>query len=488
MQSQESTPLKLKRKNSEIKLPPYNTQAYYDTINQLDFLNSQEDLEFVIKNFQSQDFQQKNFPILVKAFMASNIPFFTLNRKKQLPLKITESIVYNMKYEYIPKRQVIYNEGEQSEFVYFILSGKTEFLLRNDGQQLSLPKYSPEELAQYNQLEDKFFMQKAFPNFDPVKTFKAGDYFGETEIRQDSFRMVQAITLEDCHFLKINTSVYQEFMLIHQSIKDDIKYMQLISLFKYLKEEDLELIYKIFEIENFDHNKIIYQENDFISTLYFIRLGQIEQINLPKIPKDHLSNSDRNSSQKPQKQIKIKKNLQSQNQINNNNQKKNENKNENENENKNQQTQKKQSKQRQEQIEAIKFLKETTSQSNNEQIQQIKEFQNFAEKINNNNFLNNSQNSLMQQKTKNLSCEEQQRQFIQQIIRQKYNQQKIDQLYHELTDIQDNINNKYSSKIKSQVKKNNSPEKLKQNNLEKNLPQEKQRIRKSISVQKQIKN
>lgn len=170
----------------------------------------------VIEILKKPSESRKKYEIVLLEKSLKSVKFLQ-DLKLQLNKEVLEQLHYKLKYEYVPRRRVVFNLGEIGKKFYIILKGSVYILLKKAGLEPSLDemKDSATEIknesslgsnqqkqnllkkimktdnGDYNELEeltDEYYINLKFPNFMIIRVMKNGESFGEVALRQNVAR------------------------------------------------------------------------------------------------------------------------------------------------------------------------------------------------------------------------------------------------------------------------------------------------------------
>ncbi len=158
-----------------------------------------------------------------------------------------------------PKGIVIYEEGEESDEVYGVLSGSVEILKRrHDGEWV------------------------------PMDQIEAGDIFGEVPFLSGSHRTTSAVVVDEVSALELSPQWLQRLAVNHQSVRERLGklYVQRVlvetlcqcNLFSTLSRRDLEQLARGMTPKRFKDGETIYAKGDPAIGLIIVRRGNIELV------------------------------------------------------------------------------------------------------------------------------------------------------------------------------------------------------------------
>lgn len=146
---------------------------------------------------------------------------FLQELKQQMNEIVLEQLHYKLKYEFVPKRRVVFNLGEMGKKFYIILKGSVYILLKKVGLEPSVDqeestiklnsnnekenkkgnlrkvmKENSSVFKETNEITDEIYIASKFPNFMIIRVMNSGESFGEVALRQNVAR--QHFILSKC--------------------------------------------------------------------------------------------------------------------------------------------------------------------------------------------------------------------------------------------------------------------------------------------------
>lgn len=173
----------------------------------------------VIEILKKTSESRKNYEMILLEKSLKSVKFLQ-DLKLQLNNEVLEQLYYKLKYEYVPKRRVVFNLGEIGKKFYIILKGSVYILLKKTGLEPSLDEMKEstadnkksslsgnsqqkqnllqklmknEKGDQNNDIEeltDEYYINLKFPNFMIMRVMKNGESFGDVALRQNVARLI----------------------------------------------------------------------------------------------------------------------------------------------------------------------------------------------------------------------------------------------------------------------------------------------------------
>jgi CRP/FNR family transcriptional regulator, cyclic AMP receptor protein len=115
--------------------------------------------------------------------MLQNIPLFSALGEEDL-----EAIANQAVTKTFPKGNIVINEGDRTDSLYVILSGKVKVFLTDEAHKEVI-----------------------------VDIQRSGDYFGELALLDEAPRSASVMTMEPCTFLVVSKSAFDRYLIIRRS-------------------------------------------------------------------------------------------------------------------------------------------------------------------------------------------------------------------------------------------------------------------------------
>ena len=172
--------------------------------------------------------------------------------------RYVQKIIPNFKYNHYKKNDIVFKEGDPSNYFYFLLKGKISF------KKKTLLVTEPEP-----QLIEKFSLEE-------------GSHFGEWDIIYERKKKTTAICVEDSHIISVDRDTFKDYFEAKVTkVESEIKNMLKNFLMKYMTLPVIKIerfIQTNIETLFFKRNEVIYREGDNNSFLYMINNGEANLI------------------------------------------------------------------------------------------------------------------------------------------------------------------------------------------------------------------
>ncbi|KAL4485074.1 hypothetical protein ABPG72_014594 [Tetrahymena utriculariae] len=200
-------------------------------------------------------------------------------------------LLTQMKVESHEKNSVIFHYGEYGNKYYILLKGKLDLMMpksecieeNNNKIEKKLPqipyfqeyKNIPEELP-----DEKFeqYMERIYPRLGHIKTFVPGEAFGEIALMTNQQRTGSIIAREHSYTLVITKSAFHELLgKFHEFMQmQKLIFLQQFFFLKQIPSSKLLSMIQLMKIFTFQRNNVIYNQNQSISGIYFIKEGEVQ--------------------------------------------------------------------------------------------------------------------------------------------------------------------------------------------------------------------
>ena len=184
-----------------------------------------------------------------------HIKFFT-EVKNQLSDEAVTQCCHYMTYEYLKKGQYVFKQGEQGAKFYVILEGECGVMVRGgEGEAVE------------------------------VTVLKKGDSFGELGLLNNKGRAASILCKEDTHFAVLSKDDYERILLkIHQQkLAEKVDFLMALPFFGLCTNYAMQKLSYYFQEITVPRKHAIARCNDPVSSLYFVRDGEIQLIKDVKI-------------------------------------------------------------------------------------------------------------------------------------------------------------------------------------------------------------
>ena len=292
-------------------------------------LTKKADLHLFLFLLKKANKTKQEESIITKTF--SDFSFF-----KKMDPKVSSLLLqgFSQYFEYISRTggSTIYENGEEGDYLYIILSGTVYVLISKSGlmpgnESPKSPKKtnSPTNLNKFSLDEDEkespknrpsmprrgsfFFKSSGFEMMNqemerrsPLKKqenylqrmlkyisikypehyianeLTSGDSFGEVALIMNSPRNETTICKETCNFLRIDKKNYKKILMMNHSreLRDLVDFFSKFDIFSHWPRAQLSTFLKFFKMNEFNNNDVLYKENDESTFLYFIKKGEVE--------------------------------------------------------------------------------------------------------------------------------------------------------------------------------------------------------------------
>ncbi|EAR92621.2 cyclic nucleotide-binding domain protein (macronuclear) [Tetrahymena thermophila SB210] len=257
-------------------------KEYVDLTNELD---SSAVIHILMK--QEKNKQEQNF---IKNAI-QGLQLFKEHKNLLTAQGFGNHLLTQMKVEFHEKNNVIFHYGEYGNKYYILLKGKLDLMmpksecieennLRMEKGLPSIPyfqeyKNTPEELP-----DETFeqYMERIYPRLGHIKTFLPGEAFGEIALMTNQQRTGSIIAREDSYTLVITKSAFHELLgKFHEFMQmQKLIFLQQFFFLKQIPSSKLLSIIQLMKIFTFQRNNVIYNQNQSISGIYFIKEGEVQ--------------------------------------------------------------------------------------------------------------------------------------------------------------------------------------------------------------------
>jgi carbon-monoxide dehydrogenase iron sulfur subunit len=175
-----------------------------------------------------------------------------LFQRHQLNLDELDPYVSQFELVYLRNGEVVYREGDASQFFYFLGTGQVVLAKKNRrGQE------------------------------KPIQRLNGGEYFGDVEILQNTTRIVSVRAVEDTSLYRMSGDLF--FTLLHECpsfrlfIEKVVQFRLLkrVSLFKDSDDSVIRIIQQLLLKKEYKEGDIIFIENDVPQGLYIVTEGLV---------------------------------------------------------------------------------------------------------------------------------------------------------------------------------------------------------------------
>ncbi|OMJ89259.1 hypothetical protein SteCoe_8647 [Stentor coeruleus] len=187
---------------------------------------------------------------MIKVF-TNKVSFFTTGPSENL-----ESIHYqscqSMKYEFLPKDNIVFKFGDMGNKFYIILDGKVD---------VQVPSNSEDPLE-----------------FTSVATLGSGNAFGDLALIKDHPRNATVTCLTDCHMAVLIKEDYLRILgkIAEKKITDFVEFLKEIPIFQSWYKKNLESLYYYFKIQVYNRKNVIYSIGSYPTHVYIVKSGEFE--------------------------------------------------------------------------------------------------------------------------------------------------------------------------------------------------------------------
>ncbi|KAL4499141.1 hypothetical protein ABPG72_017043 [Tetrahymena utriculariae] len=122
------------------------------------------------------------------------------------------------------------------------------------------------------------YLQKQFPQFFPVKTFIAGESFGEIALMTKERRTATMVCQEETHLMVLSKEGFDKIIgsFQQQILREKLEFLRKFQFLDSLPTSQLMSLLHYFKINNFNQKTTIYNEGDEAENIYFIKSGEVE--------------------------------------------------------------------------------------------------------------------------------------------------------------------------------------------------------------------
>ncbi|KAL4449887.1 hypothetical protein ABPG74_015006 [Tetrahymena malaccensis] len=122
------------------------------------------------------------------------------------------------------------------------------------------------------------YLQKQFPQFFPVKTFVAGESFGEIALMTKERRTATMVCQEETHLMVLSKEGFDKIIgsFQQQILREKLEFLRKFQFLDSLPTSQLMSLLHYFKINNFTQKTVIYNEGDEADNIYFIKSGEVE--------------------------------------------------------------------------------------------------------------------------------------------------------------------------------------------------------------------
>ncbi|KAL4473492.1 hypothetical protein ABPG74_022356 [Tetrahymena malaccensis] len=257
-------------------------KEYVDLTNELD---SSAVIHILMK--QEKNKQEQNF---IKNAI-QGLQLFKEHKSLLTAQGFGNHLLTQMKVEFHEKNSVIFHYGEYGNKYYILLKGKLDLMMpksecieeNNIKAEKNLPQipYFQEYKNIPEELPDETFeqyMERIYPRLGHIKTFLPGEAFGEIALMTNQQRTGSIIAREDSYTLVITKSAFHELLgKFHEFMQmQKLFFLQQFFFLKQIPSSKLLSIIQLMKIFTFQRNNVIYNQNQSISGIYFIKEGEVQ--------------------------------------------------------------------------------------------------------------------------------------------------------------------------------------------------------------------
>ena len=119
-----------------------------------------------------------------------------------------------------------------------------------------------------------------YPEYNIAQELKSGESFGEVALITNSKRNEVCVCKENSHFLRINKKNYKKILMLNHAreMRELSDFFANFEIFSHWPRSQLSTFLKLFEMNVFNNNDVLFKENDESTFIYFIKEGEVEVI------------------------------------------------------------------------------------------------------------------------------------------------------------------------------------------------------------------